>query len=64
MINDILNQLKIMTKIVEKSESRKTQRELLKEGSTQETMKRFKKTTLSIARFLTFLKTNDSTNHH
>ncbi len=56
MINDILNQLKIMTKIVEKSESRKTQRELLKEGSTQETMKRFKKNYSEYRKVFNFLK--------
>ena len=56
MINDILNQLKIMTKIVEKSESRKTQREHLKEGSTQETMKRFKKNYSEYRKVFNFLK--------
>lgn len=56
MINDILNQLKIMTKIVEKSESRKTQRELLKQGSTQETMKRFKKNYSEYRKVFNFLK--------
>jgi len=56
VINDILNQLKIMTKIVEKSESRKTQRELLKEGSTQETMKRFKKNYSEYRKVFNFLK--------
>lgn len=53
---DILNQLKIMTKIVEKSESRKTQRELLKQGSTQETMKRFKKNYSEYRKVFNFLK--------
>lgn len=56
MINDILNQLKIMTKIIEKSESRKTQRELLKQGSTQETMKRFKKNYSEYRKVFDFLK--------
>mgnify|MGYP001044932088 CR=1 FL=1 len=56
MIDDILNQLKIMTKIIEKSESRKTQRELLKQGSTQETMKRFKKNYSEYRKVFDFLK--------
>ena len=56
MIDDILNHLKIMTKIIEKSESRKTQRELLKQGSTQETMKRFKKNYSEYRKVFNFLK--------
>ncbi len=56
MIDDILNHLKIMTKIIEKSESRKTQRELLKQGSTQETMKRFKKNYSEYRKVFDFLK--------
>ncbi len=56
MIDDILNHLKIMTKVIEKSESRKTQRELLKQGSTQETMKRFKKNYSEYRKVFDFLK--------